>query len=98
MKSNANDPSQVNNTLGLTATLVGVPIVELLGADVWLQFSTVAGSHYRVERTEDLNTGIWTAIADTVLGTGELVQILDPNAAALSRLFYRILLIMPGSK
>jgi len=73
-----------------------ITAVELVGADVRLSFTTVAGWSYTVERTEDLNgTAVWTPVsgAEAVAGTGGVVNVLDPVVAGQPQRFYRVRLL-----
>jgi hypothetical protein len=73
-----------------------ITAVELVGADVRLSFTTVAGWSYTVERTDDLSgTAVWTPVsgAEAVAGTGSVVNVLDPIVAGQSQRFYRVRLL-----
>lgn len=63
--------------------------VDIVSTNVVVQFTTVAGSHYRVERTGDLVSGTWSLVVDNVPGTGGIVPVTDTGAATLSNRFYR---------
>lgn len=62
-----------------------------------ISFTTIAGQIYRVEYKTDLQNASWTPLpgAETVSGTGDTIQISDnaPNIRALSRRFYRAILL-----
>lgn len=53
-----------------------------------IQFPTVAGKSYRVERSEDLAG--WTTVADNIVGDGTPQSIADSPAPLPTRLFYRV--------
>lgn len=60
------------------------------GNDLVLSFSTVSGITYRVEYKNDLTTGSWLLLADQILGTGNTIQLTDPNAAPTGHRYYRV--------
>ena len=64
---------------------------------VRINFTSVAGEQYRVEYKNVLNAGSWTTLpgAETVFGTGGVMQITDPdpNVRSLPRRFYRVVLL-----
>ena len=43
--------------------------------------------------TDDLLSGQWTVLPDNVQGTGEALEIPDPEAAHLPRYFHRIVVL-----
>jgi Bacterial TSP3 repeat len=55
-----------------------------------INFNSVAGKTYDVERTGDLGTRAWSTVATNIAGTGGAVQITDPGAASQSKSFYRV--------
>ena len=57
------------------------------------RFPTAAGRKYRLEGTADLASGEWTVLLDHIEGGGEVLELLDTEAATLARYFYRILLL-----
>jgi hypothetical protein len=67
--------------------------VEVLGADVRIRFTTVAGRMHRVERaaTPDGNGG-WSPVpgAENVPGTGGIVPVTDLGGARSAQQFYRV--------
>ena len=75
-----------NNAAGVLR--IGVPAKS--GADIVVSFQSVAGITYRVEVRSQLNGGNWEVLADQILGTGGVIQITDPGAAALPHRFYRV--------
>jgi hypothetical protein len=67
--------------------------IAFAGADVRLSFATEPGQSYRVERTDSLDAPIpWEPVpgAETLAGTGALVEVLDPGAANRTQRFYRV--------
>ena len=63
--------------------------VTLAGSDVRVSFTTLAGRSYRVERTDNLISGPWSTVANSISGSGGTVQITHSNGAAAPRRFYR---------
>jgi hypothetical protein len=83
------DPTTRNSTI--KSTLEPQP-----DGDVRVKWPSVAGKRYRLERATDLTAPEpWTIIADEVLGTGEELQVLDDEADAHDRLFYRLSVDVP---
>jgi hypothetical protein len=60
-----------------------------------LTFETSVGCVYCVERSQTLQPGDWTIVADQITGTGGLVTIVDSNLASIDRAFYRVRRIVP---
>lgn len=81
----AYDAVIIRVTLPLTA--------QTSGNDVTVQFPSVVGQRYRVERTGDLLAGPWTILADNLAGTGANVSIPHSNAIPLGQQFYRVSLV-----
>ena len=64
--------------------------VDLVGADVQVRFSSVAGRLYRLERNEQFPAGVWMPAGQVIEGTGGPLSILDPGASALPNAIYRL--------
>jgi chitinase len=64
-----------------------------VGQDLHLQFASINGGRYRVERSLNLSAQLWSAVADNVLGTGGLVDVTDPAAGPGPQGFYRLVLL-----
>ncbi len=62
------------------------------GTNVWVQFNTVEGQSYRVERLEELSQRMWVPITDPTPGTGEPITVKDSYAPLPTR-FYRAVLL-----
>ena len=77
------DPRSPNSVLRIST-------VTLNNNNSAIKFNTVAGKTYDVERTGDLGTGAWSAVATSIAGTGGAVQITDLGAASQSKSFYRL--------
>ncbi|MCI0744758.1 MAG: hypothetical protein L0Y58_05055, partial [Verrucomicrobia subdivision 3 bacterium] len=71
--------------------------LELNGNTVVLSFTTVAGQRYRVQRTGNLDGGVWTTVADSVAGTGGVVPVNDTATSSPGGRFYRIVVLPDGS-
>ena len=61
---------------------------NLSGNSAIITFLSVYGKNYRMESTTALN-GVWTSVA-TVAGTGQVVEVIDPNPLTSAPRFYRI--------
>jgi fibronectin type 3 domain-containing protein len=72
------------------ASALRVSQVQPSGNDLVVSFATVVGRTYSVERSDTLQSGSWTPVQSGIAGTGGVVQITDPNAAAQPKRFYRI--------
>ena len=67
--------------------------VEFNGSDVNVQFTSIAGKAYRVERSNQLGSGEWTPVADNLPGINGVLQVTDFGAGATSPAFYRVRLL-----
>jgi len=68
-------------------------VAVLSAGDVQLTFSSVASRYYRLERTDNVESGVWSIAADLIAGTGSPLNVFDPDGAAQSKRFYRIRLL-----
>jgi hypothetical protein len=59
------------------------------GSDIVVSFLAEVGQKYRVERKDALIAGPWATVTDNIIGTGGVVQVIDPGAAELPQRFYR---------
>jgi hypothetical protein len=64
--------------------------VQPSGLDILVKFPSTSGLRYRVESAGDVASGAWSILADNLSGTGALLTISHPNAAALPQQFYRV--------
>jgi hypothetical protein len=75
---------------------VPVATFELTNSKPRINFTTTAGYYYRVEYTNNLDPSSWKPVAgaETILGTGEIIQIqdLDASIGTQPRRFYRVIL------
>jgi hypothetical protein len=61
-----------------------------------IRFATVAGKSYRIERSTNLSPQEWTTVTDNLIGTGEVIDVIDhPAGAQLRGYFYRALVTGP---
>jgi hypothetical protein len=63
--------------------------ISRAGNDMQITFPTLAGQGYRVERSSALS-GSWTILADHLPGTGNTLQVTDPNILSTASAFYRV--------
>ena len=63
------------------------------GDDMVLEFDTVSGRSYRVERSLTLEAGSWTTVQDGIAGTGAPVEVRDTDGALPERRFYRLVVL-----
>jgi fibronectin type 3 domain-containing protein len=75
------------------ASLLGITGLVLAEQDVTIQFPTVAGRNYRVEKSATLSEVAWETLQDNIPGTGATIAITDPGARALPSNFYRIVVL-----
>lgn len=86
---------QVTGTIlddALIAPLV-IAGAQLQGGNIMIQFNSINGRSYRMQRSTNLVTGSWTTVADQIPGNGGLVTISDSVAASPSSQFYRLVLL-----
>ena len=56
-----------------------------------IEFQSIAGRSYRIEWTDDLKAGKWTALTDeAIAGTGELIKVIDAGAGTQKQCFYQV--------
>jgi len=60
-----------------------------------ITFTTTAGQYYRVEYKNNLTDAMWTAVRDreSVPGTGNTVQVSDPDVGNPTHRLYRVVLL-----
>jgi lysophospholipase L1-like esterase len=73
------------------ASALKVAQVQTSGSNLVVSFPTVSGKTYRLERSDTLQNGSWSTVQDNIAGTGGVLQITDPGAAAQSKRFYRVI-------
>jgi chitinase len=67
--------------------------VQLQGTNILIQFQSIYYRQYRLERSDDLQSGVWTIVADQIPGTGAGLALADPVAISASTRFYRLVLL-----
>ncbi len=72
------------------ASLLKIDPMQPSGNDMILNFASVLGRTYRVERSDSLLDSSWTTVQDDIAGTGGPIQITDISGATQTRRFYRI--------
>lgn len=83
------DPNDRTSVLAISA-------IVRSNSDALISFSSVSGRIYRIEWSDSLQPGSWTAVLtnnipqENLPGTGSLIQIIDSNGSTQSRRFYRI--------
>jgi hypothetical protein len=82
------DPLNPNSFLRITS-------ITRSGNDIQFAFPSVTGRIYRAEWRNDLLTGSWQPLLDGIVGTGASIQLVDPQAAATARRFYRVRVLPP---
>ncbi len=60
------------------------------GKDCVVDFTTMGGSEYDLQRASNPLAGAWLAIATNIPGTDGIVEITDSNAASAATGFYRV--------
>ena len=60
-----------------------------------VSFASLSGQHYRVQRKPQIKTSFWDTVAGAfyIEGTGGVVTIEDPDSAALTSVYYRVVLL-----
>ncbi|HUI06525.1 MAG TPA: PQQ-dependent sugar dehydrogenase [Verrucomicrobiae bacterium] len=64
--------------------------IAAAGSNVTVDFDSVSGHTYRLERTDNLGPATWTPVVNNVAGTGSIVPVTDTGGASASNRFYRI--------
>ncbi|MEO5803236.1 MAG: hypothetical protein ABIR24_06875, partial [Verrucomicrobiota bacterium] len=67
--------------------------LAFISNDVIINFDTIAGSYYRVERTDELGSNLWVPVIDVVVGTGGILSVTDIGGAGQPQRFYRVQLL-----
>jgi hypothetical protein len=79
--TNPNSASSVPRITGATRIADGFPML----------FPTVNGWLYRMEYNNNISDPFgWILLVDQVVGTGGIVELVDPGAAAVTQRFYRL--------
>ncbi len=75
------------------ASYLHITTIGASNSDWVVTFDSVLSKFYGVERCDDLVAAAWTTVTNNVAGTGGLVSIVDPGAAAQANRFYRVRLL-----
>ena len=67
--------------------------IQAVGADTQINLSTGSNRLYRVDRTSDMVTAVWTTMTNNLPGTGGIVTITDPGAGGQPKRFYRVTIV-----
>jgi hypothetical protein len=81
------DPRDSNSVMRITTC-------QMDAATFRIDFTSVPGKLYRVERASDSQPGDWEAVADNVLGTGGIVRVLDTTRTGSTTWLYRVKLVL----
>ena len=78
---------------GVLAPDITGPTLQSNGPHI--SFTTTAGYYYQVEYKNNLSDPSWLPLpgAESVAGTGNIVEVIDHNASGLTRRFYRAKLL-----
>jgi hypothetical protein len=88
-----NRPRPVDGQTDLGAYEYHVPgfsAIRFNGSDCVLDFSAASGSQYDLQSTSNLAGNFWSPVATSIAGTNGTVRIIDTNAAAQPKRFYRV--------
>ena len=77
------DPNDVRSTLRVFD-------FRLTGGTAAFSFTSLLGNHYAFENRDDLATGSWTVLNSNVWGMTDSTSLMDTNAAAHAKRFYRV--------
>jgi hypothetical protein len=75
------------------ASVLHVQSVQVRGADAVIQFASVSGKAYRLERTQDISQPEWTTVVEFIPGTGKVMNITAPGAAGGGGFFFRLRIV-----
>ncbi len=64
--------------------------IAVRGTNVALTLTTVSNQLYLVERSDDLTSGSWTTVTNSLPGNGALVTLTNAVPLDLSKRFYRV--------
>jgi len=67
--------------------------MQASGGDMFVDFATVAGKSYRLERSDSLESGSWQVVQDNIAGNGGTLRITDAGGAGRTKRFYRIVVL-----
>jgi hypothetical protein len=73
-----------------STSVLRISSLDVSGDDIVVSFPTVSGKTYRLEGSDTLEGDSWTIVQDDIPGTGDIVQVVDPEASAHPSRFYRV--------
>ena len=74
------------------ASALAIQSIAPSGNDLVVNFASVSGKSYRVQRCDDLAAGIWSTVID-VTATGDTTQATDPGGSTAAQRYYRVKLL-----
>jgi hypothetical protein len=77
------DPT--NNASAFFITSIGTS-----GSNIVVNFTTVAGNRYELQRSEDATSGSWMPVASNIVGTGGTVAATEVGGATHANRIYRV--------
>ena len=67
------------------------PSIKKVDDSIHIEFQSIADRSYRIEWTDDLVSGHWTALTDeAIAGTGAIIKVIDAGAGTQKQCFYRV--------
>lgn len=67
--------------------------INWVGQEIQLHFASISGRRYRVERALDMTVQTWSLVADNLLGTGGIIEVIDPTTSQTVQGYYRLVLL-----
>jgi uncharacterized repeat protein (TIGR01451 family) len=77
----------------VAASVLKIQNVQVRGADVVIQFASVSGKAYRLERTQDLTGAGWATVNEFIPGNGEVMEITVQGAAGGASAFFQLKIV-----
>lgn len=77
-------------------SLIGPVVIsgaQFQGSNILVQFNSIAGRYYRLQRSDNPAFGSWTTIVDNLPANGSLMTVSDTLNGAASARFYRLVLL-----
>jgi uncharacterized repeat protein (TIGR01451 family) len=75
------------------SSVLHIQSVQVRGADVVIQFASVSGKAYRLERAQDLSRTVWTTVIENIPGSGEVMNVTAQGAAGGGSVFFRLRIV-----
>ncbi len=80
----------VLNQSACTDATVQLTSVRQVGTDLAIEFNTIAGCRYQLERSDQLEGNSWINQGSRITGTGNTMTVIDAKASGATGRFYRI--------